>query len=72
MIAGLDAAIAANPDDATALYQRGKLRWKLGQRGAAMSDYARAADIDPTSPASAALAQANDIMAFFNKDLYNP
>lgn len=71
-IADLSARIADNPGDAAALYARGRLMWKLGRRGEAMSDYAAAADIDPASPATEALAQARDIMEFFNKDLYNP
>lgn len=53
-------------------YHRGKLYWKLGMKAEAMSDYARAEALDPQSPAAGALAQARDIMAFFNKDLYNP
>lgn len=53
-------------------YRRGKLYWKLGMKAEAMSDYARAEALDPESPAAEALAQAREIMSFFNKDLYNP
>ncbi len=48
------------------------LYWKLGRRGAAMSDYAAAAAIDPASPAAAALEQARSIMDFYDRNLYNP
>lgn len=54
------------------LYRRGKLYWKLGRKGEAMSDYASAAQLDPGSPAVQALDQAQAIMSFFNKGLYNP
>lgn len=57
---------------ADAYFQRGKLYWKAGRRGEAMSDYARAEELDPGSPAAEALAQARAIMQFYNKDLYNP
>jgi len=54
------------------LYRRGMLYWKLGRRGAAMSDYAAAAALDPDSPAVQALEQARAIMDFYDHDLYNP
>lgn len=68
----LDRHIAANPDDAEAMFQRGKLYWRLGNRSKATSDYAAAAAIDPQSPAVMALEQARDIENFFNPDLLNP
>ncbi len=71
-IAALTARIDARGADADALYHRGMLYWKLGRRGAAMSDYAAAAAIDPASPAAAALEQARSIMDFYDRNLYNP
>ncbi len=68
----LEALTAANPDDALLLTEIGKLHWRLGNRGAAMSAYKKAADIDPDSPAALLLEHADDIMAFFNPDLLNP
>lgn len=53
-------------------YRRGRLYWKLGQRGAAISDYERAVAIDSESPAAEALKMCRDIMDFYNTDLYNP
>ena len=71
----LDALIAAGGDDKTMAshyYERGLLHWRLGKRGDAMSDYNRAVDLDPTSPAVQALSMAQDIMDYYNTDLYNP
>lgn len=54
-------------------FLRGKLYWRMGDRAAAMNDYTAALDINPSlTAASTALAQARDIAAFFNPDLYNP
>lgn len=64
--------ITLHPDCAEALFMRGKLFWKLGNRAAATSSYAAAADLDPEGPAAAALEQARTIEAFFNPDLLNP
>lgn len=68
----LSQAIEAQPLNAEALFLRGKVYWKLGQRAKAVNDYAAAADIDPNSPAVQALEQAKDIERFFNPDLLNP
>lgn len=64
--------IDANPDDADARYRRGRLRWRMGNRAGAISDYEHAADSDPSSPAVAALQMTREIMDFFNPDLLNP
>lgn len=71
-ISELSAVIEANPADADALYRRGSLRWRLGQRGGALTDLNAAAKLNPDGPASAALAHLNGIMDFFNPDIYNP
>lgn len=61
---------------ADALYLWARLEWKRGRRTEAMSLYNRVIAEAPGSDAAAraevALAQARDIMAFYNKDLYNP
>ena len=67
----LDAVIDITPD-AELLYTRGRLLWNLGRKTEAMSDYAAAVDIDPSSPAATALQMTRDIMDFYNHDLYNP
>lgn len=69
---GLDALLSATPDDADALFERGKLNWRMGRRTAAMTDYGHAALLDPDSPAATALASARSIEDFYNTDLYNP
>lgn len=68
----LNELIAANPRDAEAYYRRGRLYWKMGQRGAAISDYNRSAEIDPNGPGAIAAEQAMSIMNFFNPDQFNP
>ena len=37
-----------------------------------MSDYNHAVALDPQSPAAEALKLCNEIMDFYNTDLYNP
>lgn len=71
-IAALTRAIDANPADADAIYRRGSLHWKLGHRAAAITDFNRAAALDPSGPAPAAARLANGILDFNNPDLYNP
>ncbi len=73
-IEALSAAAGAVTGAAAAdiFYRRGRLYWKLGQRGAAISDYERAVAIDSDSPAAEALKMCRDIMDFYNTDLYNP
>lgn len=64
--------LADTPDRAWALYMKGRIAWKRGQKSRAMSFYAEAAGLDPDSEAATALEQARSIMDFYNKDLYNP
>ncbi|MDE7375538.1 MAG: hypothetical protein K2N16_01670 [Muribaculaceae bacterium] len=64
--------IEANPDDADARYRRGRVRWRMGDRAGAISDYEHAAAADPSSPAAAALQMTRQIMDFYNPDLLNP
>lgn len=67
------AAAATSPADRAAVeYLRGRMAWREGRKGEAISCYERATAIDPSSDASVALDQARAIMDFFNKDLYNP
>lgn len=68
----LDDEIALRPNDADLLYERGKLYWKSGNKGKAMSDFNAAVLIAPDSPAKGYLEMAKDIMDFYNTDLYNP
>lgn len=70
-IEAIDREISENPG-ADAFYRRGRLYWKLGRNGEAISDYERASALDPGSPAVEALKLARDVMDFYNTDLYNP
>lgn len=69
-----DAAQLLNerPEDSWAQYMLGRIAWKEGRRADAIEYYERAAASDPESEAAVALEQAQEIMNFFNKDLYNP
>lgn len=54
------------------LYEEGKLAWKKGDRGRAMSLYAEAAELDPDGPGAHALEMSRDIMDFFDPSQLNP
>lgn len=71
-LADLTALIDAGNATAETYFERGRLYWKLEQRGAAISDYETAAQLDPASSAVQALEMARQIMDFYNHDLYNP
>lgn len=71
-IENLSQQIAKNPDNASLLFERGKLYWKNGRKAAAMTDFNAAITLDPQSNARQWLEMANDIMDFYNSDLYNP
>lgn len=68
----LTAKIAEKPDNPLLLFERGKAYWKLGEKAKAMTDFNAALSLDPESPAKQYLEMANDIMDFYNTDLYNP
>lgn len=68
----LNKGLNDNPRDAEALFTRGRINWRKGLRGEAISDYEAAVAIDPASPARIALDQARDVMDFFNPDIFNP
>ncbi|GFI13179.1 hypothetical protein IMSAGC008_00707 [Muribaculaceae bacterium] len=65
-------ALLAMPADAYTLYMRGRIAWKRGMRREAITLYEESAEIEPEGEAATALEQAHAIMAFYNKDLYNP
>ncbi len=62
----LTSHIDSHPDDAMALYRRGSLYWKLGQRAAAITDFNASALLDPNGPGAAAADHAQSILDFFN------
>ena len=64
-----------NPDSAgidEAYTMRGLKYWGQQNRSAAINDYLAAIRINPESRAVQALKAANDILDYYNKDLYNP
>ncbi|MCM1163547.1 MAG: hypothetical protein NC339_04785 [Muribaculaceae bacterium] len=71
-VAALSGMIDANPHCDTLYFERGKLKWRMGDRSGATSDYMKAVSLNPDSPARRALEQAQDVADFFNPDLYNP
>lgn len=71
-LAEMEKYVESHPGDAEALFEQGRLYWRMGMRPKAISSYAHAAEIDPEGPASTALEQARDIEDFFNPDLLNP
>lgn len=68
----LDKFIEENPRNTDALTLRGMRYWSLGQRADAINDYLAAINIDPECSAKQALRATNDILDYYNKDLYNP
>lgn len=71
-IAKLDDIIAENATCHDAIFLRGKLHWRMGNKSAATSDYCQASRLRPDGPATRALENARDIIDFFNPDIFNP
>lgn len=55
-----------------ALTLRGMRYWGMQKRSAAINDYLAAIRLNPDSKAVEALKAANEILDYYNKDLYNP
>jgi len=62
--------IAEDPSDEL-YYLLGNAHRKKGDWQGAISNYLQAMELNPDSPARAAYEMANDILDFFNKDMYN-
>lgn len=71
-VAILSDYIKKHPDDDEALTLRGMKYFGMGQRANAINDYLKAISINPGSKAKLALKTANEILDYYNKDLYNP
>jgi len=52
-------------------YLDGRAYMKASEWGAAMSCFKKAEELDPKSPAGECRQMLEDIMAFYNKDMYN-
>ena len=57
--------------DDTLFYLLGNAWRKKGNWQMAMNNYLEAIQLNPDSPAQQALDIANEILAFYNKDMYN-
>ena len=57
--------------DDSLFYLLGNAWRKRGNWQMAMNNYLEAVHLNPESPAAQALDIANEILAFFNKDMYN-
>ena len=55
-----------------AYYLRGNAYRQQGNWRMAINSYLEAIELDPDGPAVMAYNNAQEILAFFNKDLYNP
>ena len=64
--------LAGHPDSDDALTLRGMKYWGMQKRAQAINDYLAAIRLNPSSPAVQALKAANEILDYYNKDLYNP
>ena len=53
-------------------YEQGNALRKQGQFGEAINCYIQAIELDGDSPAVEAKQMLDDIMAYYNKDNYNP
>ena len=71
-IAEAEKYISTYSDDLDfAYYILGNAYRKLGDWQGAINNYLEAISINPKSPAKQAYDMANDILNFFNKDMYN-
>lgn len=59
------------PMDDVLFYLLGNAWRKKGNWQMAMNNYLEAVHLNPESPAAQALDIANEILAFYNKDMYN-
>ena len=75
-IVAADALLAqegvATSERAMAYYLRGNAYRQMSDWRMALNSYLEAMELDPDGPATMAYNSALEILAFFNKDLYNP
>ncbi len=68
----LDEYVASVPEPSDrAYYLRGNAYRKKGDWQNAINNYLEAIEINPESPAANAYSIANEILDFYNKDMYN-
>ena len=71
-VALLTEYIAAHPESDDAYTLRGMKYWGMQKRALAINDYLAAIRLNPSSRAAEALKATNEILDYYNKDLYNP
>lgn len=64
--------LSQDPEDESALIERGRLFWALGKRSEAINDYLAAQKLNPEGKAHELLKATYEILNFYNKDLFNP
>lgn len=62
---------AAEHPTARLLYLQGKVYMKQSDWGNAISYFLKSEELDPEGPARQCRLMLNDILAFYNKDMYN-
>ena len=68
----LEQYVEADKTCADAFFLLGKAYHKIGNIKEAIYNYGEAAELEPNSPAAEALKQLQEILDFYNTDLYNP
>lgn len=66
-----DKLLQGHENDANLYYLKGKAYMKLGNWPQAISCFLHAEELDHDTPAAEARKMLQDIMAFYNKDMYN-
>ena len=67
----LDTAKSVSEQNATLYYLQGKVYMKRSQWSKAISCFLQAEELEPDGPAKECRLMLNDIMDFYNKDMYN-
>ena len=68
----LNAAIDVDKSDDELFIMRGNIYRKQNQWKQSLDDYCSAVEINPSSPAAFAYDAVQQILEFYNKDMYNP
>ena len=68
----VEEALTNNENDAFLHYLKGSIFMKKGDWQQATNSFLRSEELDAESPAVEVRKMLNDIMNFYNKDLYNP
>lgn len=72
-LAALDQALAAAPENAALLLERGQLHYRMNAWGAALNDFNAVLRLEPTHrEARQFINMIQEILAFRYKDIYNP